>query len=1037
MRALSKCHNTTLVLVILIFGFSWNPNHLGIGEVSPSDGYSGIPNNTVETNDTIMSNMGPRNSFLLTPSPLENKTMGLENNHPLFSNLKDHLQEESIRDNRPTSIIATYWATLLLQNLNESEYQLKKLAISTYVLGRFNPSTNHFEDPVDYSFYNQQYGMGASLLKAPYTPMITHCMGLILLAKMDMFDTISDPSLIGIWETELWTMQNIDYGFGNLHSPNSTIIETYFITLALLALHDFASGVFSPLQQMQIGTYLQRVQRTSDWAFGGIGAFSEYYENEFAGWENFLASWYATQIVMNVGINIGAYQQEFLNFLVDNSLFNGQKNCFYAEYNQRLQPQYATYYGTAIIGECVRILGLENQFTNLTDAQNTLVNATRFTQNNIAIGENYFYRSSLTSGNDLFNQYLVVEYLKNAGLLEALNDSQGNLAGLASTCEHFFTSSGGASYVPNSEISAAGEFWRSNYIAQGQNYTSNQINDVFSRIKARISVGNDHFIDHMYAATSPYYIGNMLIYPWNEWQHFPVATNYFTIQLLEDYNLFSDFINYIQMDYLDFEAWIADQYLAGGYFRNDTRNALSGNLESTYYALLAQNLLITHDTGQSFDYYYSESDLQTILDYANSFIVETASHWYGSANGSVRNAGLHPYEMTRFIVAINEILEGSDVNYTKLTNYLNQELDKIAISTEEELIYLLDLLNDVQQFVSVDYSLISARISHEGVKNISLRGLSSDAIENSDLQLLTALRGIDFVQSYVAVSDQQTMGKMYPYQMVVASLASTESVENLGIATDRTIENVNNLYSTYLTPEFHPASPYTWSPIMNFTWRGEQYSLNFDIDLQLTSKNDLMFNVISNTLQFTFKINSSETVFYNTNPNLELSNETGHQIASLGSHSIQSQIFSSGITLSGVFDTSILVYGKDNTITCTFDQPYLDPVAYSFRYEYQNATNTNLTALLDWNPEINDTWGISNIIPSNISSITEDDGSNSTPPSGDTDSSEESFLGGIYSVITSNFISLGAFSGATVIMGKYAAYKKKILKFKPDGAGDR
>jgi hypothetical protein len=937
---------TLSVLFMMVFGIQ-----LFFSSTDPGR-FKYNPNRLIIKNDNKESYFSPpspssEGDFPIIPTTIPNLSLGLIDNTAEITGLTQHLTTENITDSRPSSILATYWATLLMDDLSPTTLTQISAGIESFLLGQYNPTTQQFEEPIQYEFYNTNFGEGASLLKAPYTPEIIHSMAIILLAKLNRLESNFDQPIRDTWATQLLALQNTDFGFGTLHSPNSTLVETYYITYAVSALNNFAFGTFSPVQRQNIANFIAGKQRTSDWAFGGIGSFGEYdsVDYQFAGWENFMASWYALKTMEITGANTSSLKQPFIDFLTGSNLYNTQKNCFYAEYNQRLQTQIATYYGTAIIGDCLKMLDAESAFPSLTDAKITLLNSTRYNQTSSSTGENYFYRTSQVTSNDLLNQYLAVNYLKKSNLLGNLADENNNLQQLTETCQKFFTAESGASYIPNYEFSPSGEHCRYRFISHDDDSVQSLSSSVLSKIISRIDVSGDHFIDSTNPASNPYGSGNMLQYNWKEDQYNPISNNFHAIGLLEQWGLFDEFIDHVQMDYLDFEAWITTQMLPDGRFSNDTCNFTNGDLKSSYQAIESQRILISHDAGQTFNYYYSSQNISSILAYANQFNVETGSLWYASSSG------LSDYESTLFVVKINEALDGSAINYVKLNNYLSQELIQSSSLSELELTALVQLLKALN-YSGQDQALLKSAKSHSDFETMLGTCIQSFALCPNNIDQLSAFMELDYMEVYLDLATSQTLDQDYSCKLLISSLISIEEVSNLILDSYSTWGSLGDARTTFVSPIFSTQTPNLWEPVLSFTWHNQLYSkpLTVEINIPWTSNLNPVQNLENESLiPLVLDIQTSLQVQSNISLSMIICDKNLVPIFTITPDKINKSLIYNIITISTSIPNGTLVNGENYSITCDFEQPYLDSITHIFKYSCQQI---NSSVISPTDPEV-------------------------------------------------------------------------------------
>ena len=97
------------------------------------------------------------------------------------------------------------------------------------------------------------------------------------------------------------------------------------------------------------------------------------------------------------------------------------------DWNQKFKPDVIDYMGTALLGNCLEILGRTSEFVNYSIAQQTFLNSLA------TEGYSYFSIRSEYSTDDLLNQYLAINYLERSGKLsefKAMNEYDGFLTNL-------------------------------------------------------------------------------------------------------------------------------------------------------------------------------------------------------------------------------------------------------------------------------------------------------------------------------------------------------------------------------------------------------------------------------------------------------------------------------------------------------------------------------------------------------------------------------------------------------------------------------
>jgi len=368
-------------------------------------------------------------------------------NHLEFNLVGETLASSDFMDRKQTSIPATYFSAMTLYNMGDPAFTTMIPELIDYLMGNYNPISLRFIDVINYTYYENNEGI--ELLHAPYSPEISHYMAIILLARCEELQNQFSVEDLDAFKLGIWNTQNADGGFGTLHNPNSTLLETYFSVYALAAIANFVPGYLFPMQILALQQFLRECQ-TNDFF---TGPFNEFNSGENFGWTTFLASWLALNTLELIGGDPSVYRGDFVSFWQSYELYNAETHCFYGSFNERIQPDIIYFYGTAIVGDCIRILEVENEFPDLPQADNVLLNGTHYNQNQILSGPNYFKITSSIPIDDLWIQFLVTHYLSNRGKIDLLKDENDNYRGLSDFMLSHFTD-GGASALSQWETSS-------------------------------------------------------------------------------------------------------------------------------------------------------------------------------------------------------------------------------------------------------------------------------------------------------------------------------------------------------------------------------------------------------------------------------------------------------------------------------------------------------------------------------------------------------------------------------------------------------
>ncbi len=791
---------------LLINSDESEPKYLEISEQKDMSYYS--PSTSDFSGDNIIFQQLPDSDLL--------------DNTEIINSFYNYPEDESIIYDRPPSIIATYFIVSMLDTIDHSLLLTQADKIFNYLIGNYNPETEMFEDNINYTYYNEHYKDGKNLLLAPYTPEISHEMALVILKKCDRLSFFSGDQ-IDNWIFNIRNTQNVDGGFGTLYSPNSTLLETYYAVECMLALNDYDIGIFFTSEKIVIRNFIEGRQRTSDWAPFGIGAFGEYSRDVFVGWEFFYASWMALNTIEMIGGDFSGVKDGFIDFIIDNGLNNPSTHCFYGQWNDRMSPHVITYYGTAILGDCIRILNAEAQFPDLIDSQSTMISANIIEKTGLDLDYNYFYWASDVPGDDLFSQYLIVNYLSNTGLWNLI-DEQKFLDYYLS----FITENGGGTYISNIWDSAKGDYLKFNSLK----YSGINESQVFEMIMSKRFVS--YFGDLRNISSNPQDQTYKILQHWNEWVYYPIATNYFSINLLDEYDLLDEFYNEVGPEYEDFINWIHGKLNSKGFFVNSPESMASGSLESTYYALESQRILLDYDELHDINDYYTPQEISSIISYSEQFVVEDDEFWYVNCSESLENEGIGRFQSINYVLSIENILNVNGIDYNKLENYLMFSYEtQWDLLTLQEKTNLMILMKDANCSISD----LNTRISHAQVRDIIQYTISQDHYPEDEINFISQLLKNSDIHVYMDVPSNQILDESYTYLAQFSSISSLISVENISIIGDD-IEfsdwnSLGSMYACEVVPQFDDFTPYSWEVSIDFDYNEMFYSYPFSLDISI------------------------------------------------------------------------------------------------------------------------------------------------------------------------------------------------------------
>jgi prenyltransferase beta subunit len=732
-------------------------------------------------------------------------------NQPELDLVGETLASKEFRDSKATSIPATYFSAMTLYNMGDPAFTAMIPELVDYLMSLYNPGSLRFIDGINYTYYETNEGI--ELLHSPYSPEISHYMAIILLARCGELKNQFSLEDLDAFTLGIWNTQNADGGFGVLHDPNSTLLETYFSVYVLAAIANFIPGFLFPVQILALQQFL-RERQTNDYV---TGPFNEFNSGGNFGWTAFLASWLALNTVELMGGDPGEYREDFVAFWQSYDLYNTETHCFYGSFNERIQPDITYFYGTAIVGDCIRIMEVEDEFPDLPQADNVLLNGTHYNQNQILSGPNYFEITSSLPIDDLWIQFLVTHYLSNRGKIDLLKDGNDNYQGLSEFMQSHFAE-GGASALSQWETSAKfdHDYYSSRAILSALPIDTEEL---FASIMMKRAESQDHFLTYRTFETR-------YLEPAIEPFYNPVASSYHVISLLERFDLLMPFYVEVGMEYLDYERWFVSQLSPVGYFYDNSR-WYSGNLESTYMALTAQNILITFNQGQIIENYYSTENISMILEYLVGFISENSDYWYASADAEQ----LDRFQATLYILQIFDILHHS-FSDIRLEDWISMEISQSNNLTPIEFAHLCQLGEYLEVALPNKPSF-----SHSDVKTICDAIVTSDNLPVKNLQWLSTMTQLNNIRVLMDLPQSQTGNQLYAYSIQIVSYLSVESVENIRILGERTQfidwSWISGQYEGTVIPEFN-TDPTSWAPWLLFTWNGLSFESHFTVSLEFS-----------------------------------------------------------------------------------------------------------------------------------------------------------------------------------------------------------
>jgi len=717
------------------------------------------------------------------------------------TNLMTTYNNKTLKETRSPTIFATWLAVETLGKVNHSVLMSPTIRDPTiqYLISTLNGSMV-FHENLNYTTYmNVSDNNEDKFIFAPYTPTVIHQTALIALGKLSaLSETFSRDQLVS-WKAEILAGMHADGGFGTRIKDGmvqSTLVETYFAVASLVQLNLALNEIISSAYILNIQTYVKNHQSTfTVMPNPPEGCFYEYSAAASRGWTDFQIDWMACQIIDMIDANIVLFQDAFHTFLDTWEIFLPQDLCFVPTFNDRGSEGKYFYSGTYLLGDCIRILQLENNYP-MTDIQAKVLG--QFAQSKNFLGIN------ISTERDISIQFFGAHYLNTSSIITSL--SEATHTNLTMFLADFFMPTGGASFQNTEDLGLRGKAALFCYENQYNTLTSAQKTQMYWALNIhrtwKVSGTYYYFSDTNFNGTL--WRRNFGHYDtlWNDY----VESTYWAIYTLQQLGLLTTFYT-VQgwQAYLNFEAWPKSQLLADGSFCNDSRFGV-GDLQSTYYALETQRILIEFNTGQTFSTYYSTAELTRIRDYVMQYVHSNETHWWAEAPDlSMNTATLYTY-------AILKIVSLGDIVQEKLVTFVQEQIE-LPINIDSSLVTLTSRLQNA--------------LIDRAVKIIPMHAIISNYLALMNAQFLTpdSCNFLMFTQIgksirlLIAFMDYPIIHALYtakPYSMMVCNWITSLPLTNLNLTGEhgtqfRTWSNTNGAYSALICPEYSPTDVQNWS----------------------------------------------------------------------------------------------------------------------------------------------------------------------------------------------------------------------------------
>lgn len=656
-----------IMILLLMFGFQISQNN---EEILP------VNDNLTLIHDNQISKPleSVRSSLILLNRSVTDFAYTMPTYDQLGSTIINFLNNaSSLKDNRKSSILATYLTISTLLYLNYSLAMQYRESVYQYLLTKMD-ANGHFCEDIPYGEYQTAPGSLDDLNFAPYTSNLTHQIALWTLAKLDLLARF-DLAQITTWIAEINQGKHADGGWGTLRYPNASIVETYYAIGALKGLYATKGMEILASTKQDVEKFLCAHQSKVSIPLYGI-----FYDNSSVlgtGWTKFLTSWHAVQLIRMIGSDPALYNADFTTFM-SYPVFNPHSRTFADQVNNLSDRWKRNYGGTAIIGDCLYGLQLESVYNaELTEATNYLLNES---------SDSAMFRFSNRSYEyDLGNQYWILHYLNQSNQLGLL--SAAKRAYLSEAYQRFFTLDGGASFQSNDIPSLATLHTLGDYGRQFSGVNTTRLMELIMQNdqQATLSGAPRAWFQDRIGLNGSFTEVCSKFKPYEAELTYTVASTYFALHLLQAYNLMDTFYARVGMRFNYFENWFPVQLSANGYFLNHTYLPNRGDLESTYYALAGQKILLDYNL-RTFDYYYSAGQKEAIRAYVLSKVIETETEWLA------RCAGMPDCLATYYAQQILEMLGYGDIIvYSKFYAFLQNSIESMGNCSisERYALYLL------------------------------------------------------------------------------------------------------------------------------------------------------------------------------------------------------------------------------------------------------------------------------------------------------------------------------------------------------------
>jgi hypothetical protein len=738
-----------------------------------------------------------------TPLPMMNTSLGSyrytgDALNASFSELLSDFTTKELHEAQFLTIAATFWYVKAMQILDPVLLATQAEAIADFVMSCYDATQRRFIENRPYA----PVGDGAMLIRSHSTPLNTHLMAIWILGELQLLTIRINSATIDKWKIDLAQAINSDGGFGEIFENNSTIVETYYAAHALLAIFG-GNPTNLPGIRYSLINYLMTRSRTIAWGSTlGIGGFSEY-STEFAllGWEDYLANYFASEIYRLFQITPNSFIQNQTAYFMVNSkvystlhyLFYGQHNDFWFENSQNAK----TYYGASILLNFIKNL-------NVTHHYNELLVLNNFESAwNVSKGL-YMLTNRTTGFFDLPYQALIAQMLDRYNLLPTQRK-----AAMAAALQNYYAG-GGVSFEETTDYS----IYTAHHIGGIANGSAEIINEVFTLMTRYID--QDHFIGKKVMSSLDFLIfdkGNTLL-------NYPIKMTALATETLRRTDSFYRFMNLVDMSYNYYEVWVHTQLLPSGHFRNST-TADTGDLDSTYYGVVAQANYLDHNFGRTWATYYSAAELDSIQSALLSYAISVNGSW-----GAWHEP--NPLDATyKLQLALDKIGRSASYNRTELHAFITYWINRQSTLSDTQMLELSRLL--AYNMESSPELLASYLPRHDWIASL----LSRSASENIRLPVLPELFALKPYAVGMDVAPTLQHSVFYTIQIAGLGLISLVSLTDLVfVEIPLNWSTTDFRYTVQFQALINPTHPFQFTGTVQFRAKGLFYECSFSRPLE-------------------------------------------------------------------------------------------------------------------------------------------------------------------------------------------------------------